>query len=653
MANRIRILASLLFITAACGDDGPSNNDGGNGDGGNTCATAPLAIASVPGMVMGTVKGKGADLNSPEGSCTDEFGYYEPTGEDEVVAINGLTPGMRYGLTLQSMSDDLSLYITASCPPATGMVTGCTTFTDEAVVFFTNDPEVITFTATAATHYVVVDTGIDKLEDGNFTLAIEPATCGPQTEMADCTGGTPYCVDFGCVQCVSGFDCDAAAMPSCSTEGSCVAGPMMCTGDDTRDDGNGDDGPAVATMINAPTTGNPVTTTGNICSSPATEQDWYQVTLTQNVSIALEFTGASNDLDLYLLNAQGQIVERAESNAGINESILTTDIMASGMYYVVVTQYAPMNTAAAVGYTLRLDIPECDPSAWPLPACNTSQEPVCTANGTCGLGSAMCTGDTDGEPADDGPGGGRALSTTNLNGQICTQDDTEQDFYTFTINVAGSGQTVNLAWADTTVDLDLDVFDSTGRTYGQSYYGTGTETITLTNLAAGTYYARVVAFLPQGGTPSLAAIPYTINSTTTGVTLCTGVRSCGTEHATQVYRGTCTVNVCSFIEGAGAVAQNAACDSNDDCMAGRCSYVRYESDAQKSVCGPMSCTADAMCTAVNADLRCTTGFQTNFCQPSCTADLQCGVNIQSPTLDVGQPWNYFTCNTTTNACTAQ
>src|SRR6187397_889079 len=100
-------------------------------------------------MVTGTIVGGGADLSAPEMSCTEEYDWYDPKGEDKVVAVSGLTVGQRYGVTLQSETDDLSIYITGQCPPATGAVTGCTSFTDTAFPFLDNAPEVITFTATA------------------------------------------------------------------------------------------------------------------------------------------------------------------------------------------------------------------------------------------------------------------------------------------------------------------------------------------------------------------------------------------------------------------------------------------------------------------------------------------------------------------------
>ncbi len=646
MAN-LRILASLLVITAACGDDGPkSNTDGGNGDGGGeTCSTAPLSIASVPGSVTGTVKGAGADLNAPEGSCTDEYGYYEPVGEDTVVAINGLTPGMRYGLSLQSENDDLSLYVTASCPPATGMVAGCTTFTDEAIVFFTNDPEEITFTATASTHYVVVDTGIEAADiaDGNFELKVAPASCGPQTEETDCTGGTPYCREFACRQCVSPFDC-ASGTPSCNESYTCVAGPAQCTGDDAREDGTSDDGPSVATMLTAPTAGPGVSIDGAICNTPIAEQDWYKVTLDRNVRLSLDFTGAANDLDLYLLNAQGQIVERAESNAGINEVILTEDITASGMYYVVVTQYAPMNNTTAVPYTLKLEIPECDPSEFALTTCTNAASPVCTSAGRCGAGPATCTGDDAGDPNDDGPAGARTLTSgTIVNGSLCITSG-EFDWYKFTVT-NGQSATVTLDWTTATKDFDALVVDATGKTYGFSY-NVKPELVALTNLKAGTYYVRVQNY----GNTLLAADAYSIKVDIGTSTQCS-VNKCAAEYKTQIYRGACVANnVCDFIPDTGNVAIGGACDSDGDCTGtSLCSYATFQSNADKSKCGPAACTTSADCAAVGADFKCTTFSSNNTCVPACTGNTDCGAN-NGTTFEPDHPWDYFTCSAATMTC---
>lgn len=651
MANRTRILASLLLVAAACGDDGnKNNNDGGNGDGGNTCATAPLQITSVPGMVMGTVVGGGADLTVPETGCAETYDWFDPVGEDTVVAVSGLTVGQRYGITLQSKTDDLSAYITAECPPATGMVTGCTSFVDTAFPFFTNDPEIVTFTATASTHYIVVDTSATMMnvEDGDFTLEVTNATCGPQTEAADCAQGMPYCVDFACKQCITSFDC-MSGTPSCDTMNSCVAGPATCTGDDTREGGTSDDGPSVATVLTAPTGTTPTTITGAICSSPLTEEDWYRIDLTEDVSVSLTFTGATTDIDIYLYDQSGEVVTGSVEDPGINEAFLTEDIKA-GTYYLLVTQYAPQNTAAATNYTLTVALPECTPDEWPLPDCNTAAESTCNSGGQCAAGP-MCTGDDAGDPNDDGPAGAQTLANnTPKAGKACTLQG-ESDYYKFTVT-NGQGKTLTLDWTDATQDFDLSVTDATGKPYGFSI-NAKPEVVTLTNLPDGTYYAQVINFA-QTGTATVA--DYTLTGVTTAVQQCTVANNqCAAEFKTQIYRGLCTpaTDVCSFIPDNKAVALGGKCDSTGDCSGTNvCSYRTFQSNAELSVCGPMTCAADADCaaagTAAGETLKCS-GFQTKTCLPACDADTDCGAS-NGTTFTPGFPWDYFTCTVATGVC---
>ena len=39
------------------------------------------------------------------------------------------------------------------------------------------------------------------------------------------------------------------------------------------------------------------------------------------------------------------------------------------------------------------------------------------------------------------------------------------------------------------------------------------------------------------------------------------------------------------------------------------------------------------------------------CVPGCNADLQCGANPNSGTLDDGQVWDYYSCDEVTEVCT--
>ncbi len=648
-------LASLLVAAACGGDDGPPNNPPPTPDAPPetpTCAAATTSISSYPGTAMGTVVGAGADLTAAEMACADEQSdWYEPTGEDAVIALSGLTVGQRYGVIMSS-EDDLGIYVTSSCP-TTGAVQGCLVYADGEGG---GSAETAYFTATGTEHYLIVDDGeFGALTSGSYDVQVVNAQCTIDSEMTDCQAASPFCVDFSCVQCLSSFDCQAGS-PVCGSDNACIAGPMQCTGDDARDAGAGDDGPAVATMLAYPTANAPtVISDGKICNTPGglQEGDWYKVMVPANGSLGVDltFTGAANDIDVYILNAAGQVQARGERNAGINEAIRADDLDA-GLYYVLVLQYLPNNTTAAVPYTLTLSLPECDPAAFN--SCPTAAESVCGPSGQCGVGPTLCQGDDAGDPNDDGPGGARTLTdNTPLTGAICTQPASELDHYRFTVT-NGQGATITLDWTGT-ADLDAYVVDSTGKLYGQSFY-VQPEVVTLTNLPAGTYYVRVENFLPQGGTPSTTSQAYTITADITPVTQCTNATSCASEYKTQIFRGSCnpTTDVCSFLP-AGTGANNTLCDSGDDCQSMRCSYQPFERDAQNSVCIPTSCTTDAQCTAIDADLRCTTGYTSggqaaNFCHHACTGNLDCGANVGSATLDAGEPWNYRTCAPATGVC---
>lgn len=633
-----RLLLVSLVVSAACGDDdgnSPLPDSGPH----PTCTTATVGeITTYPGQFTGTTLGGGADLTAPEDTCSTqtEGAWFDPLGEDVVIRLGGLTAGTAYLVTLTT-EDDLSFYVTSDCPPASGEVGACLNFTD---VNFTNEQGA--FVATGTEHYLVIDASDDPSppKTGQFTVEVAAAACTEETEATDCASPTPFCVDFTCVQCATSFDCSGDT-PVCSPENTCVAGPSTCTGDDVNDTtAPGDDAPNAATMLATPTAATPTVVNGAICSSPDTEEDWYQVALTGDVGIELEFTGATYDLDVYLLDDLGGIVDAGIEGAGVTEAFRTTGL-AAGTYYVVVNQYRPEDTAEATPYTLRLSIPECETDF----ECTTPASPVCGAVGRCEAGPDDCMGDDQGDNnnADDGPVNARDLTTTaTRNGSICAVPG-EADWYKVTV-AAGEGLDIALSWTGTSIDLDPYVFDATGRLLGMSFY-VNPENVALTYLPAGTYYIRVEQFADAVSTTSTS---YTITATQTAAQTCTSSADCAAAYSTQLYRGDCAAGVCQFI-AAGSRANGVACDSGDDCMSGTCSYIAFESDAQDSVC-TTSCTTSADCAAVGTGLTCTTGFQTNLCVPACETNLECGALTNRATIDTGEPWDYLTCTAATGVC---
>lgn len=639
--KRALLLSSVLLLIPACGDDASTGDDTGPDADPGACeglGDPAGSITSYPGSFSGTVAGAGADLTVAEGTCTvDDF--YDPVGEDVVVSLGGLTSGQKYAVVLDA-TDDLGFYVLSGCEVADGMVTGaCDVFEDVSLA-----GEQHTFTASGETAWIVVDTGADAadLTTGDFTLDVFAAEC---EESPECSGATPQCVDFTCVQCATDFDCDGGT-PSCDqVTHECVAGFDQCTGDDAGDTtAPGDDGPTAATAITIPTDGVPTVVAAAVCSLPSTEADWYTFTVTGadvTYGFGLTWASATADLDLYLLDDTGAIVEAGENFDQEPEAFLAE--LGAGTYFLMARQYGPEATAAASAYTLTFSVPECLTDF----ECGVG-EPICSGAGTCGAGPTACTNDDAGDTAtggDDGPGGGRSLTgtlevATQLGGNICNVGAGETDFYQVTTTVAGEGLDVSLAWADDTKDLDVLVMDDEGRVLGASFW-LRPENVSLTYLPVGTYYLRV-NLISETDITDASTVPYTITATRHANLTCVSSTDCAAEHATQVYRGDCTGGACAFITTTGGAA-GSACDDADDCTSGLCSYILFEADAERSVC-TTECTTTASCSTL-AGTTCTTGFSTNICVPACGADLDCGADFNSDTIDTDQPWDYFVCTT--------
>ncbi|HEY3357027.1 MAG TPA: PPC domain-containing protein [Polyangia bacterium] len=296
------------------------------------------------------------------------------------------------------------------------------------------------------------------------------------------------------------------------------------------------------------------------------------------------------------------------------------------------------------------------PSCLPDPADDTRLK--------CGVSASTCTtGDDTTESANNGPAGAvDASGGTAVAGKACEDynaNAADPDYFKFT-TTGTSDVTVHLAWTATGADLDLQVYDAQGHMLGLSWYGTSAEDVALTYLAAGTYYAQVTAYARSTATtPTI--IPYTI--TVTGASSsCTADTQCSAVYEHQLLRGKCntTSHACEFINGAGALAAGAACDSLDDCASGLCTYGAFMSDgftyayqfsyfkdaATRSFCVASQCQADTDCTAPQV---CSMGF----CLPKCTEDAQCPVDMGGTSVSATGAWAHVTCTVATGVCTPQ
>ena len=632
---------SLLLATACGGDDNKSADAGDNTTpdaavGGGICDPVTV-LSAYPANFSGDVLGAGADLNVASGICDDERSHFTQAGEDQVVQLDGLTPGANYVVRLQADSD-LAFYVATDCTDAELVAGQCLLFADEQLG---QTDEVADFTAPASgSVLVIVDHFATEapLTDGSYTLSVLEPEC---TENVDCDGtpDTPFCSDFECVACANSFQCDTAGAPVCDgTTNTCVAGSDTCTPDDATE--SGDDGPAGAAVLAAPVLNTPTVVNANICSDPLTEIDFYTIDLAQDASVvfSLEWDGATDgpDLDLVLLNEAGQVLDSSFSD---NPEVIIASGVDAGTYFLAVSKFeqdgAPV--AASVAYTLTASVPECESSF----DCLLAVSPVCGPALSCIAGGDACTGDDAGEE-NDGPAAATPIlgNGTVIDANICNTPSIERDFYQIAVT-NGQNLAVSLAYTeDGAADVDVSVFNAAGDLMGFTFWQ-NPETVDLTFLPAGIYFIEVRYF----GAAVTVAHPYSI-SATTSAGACTSSADCAAVFGTQLYRGSCDTGTgaCSAIEGNDALALDAACDSPDDCTSGVCSYMTFQESADLSVC-TVNCNATSECTTAHgAGFSCTVPFTNNFCHPDCAGNLECGANPNSETLDTDQPWDYLLCN---------
>jgi Bacterial pre-peptidase C-terminal domain len=283
--------------------------------------------------------------------------------------------------------------------------------------------------------------------------------------------------------------------------------------------------------------------------------------------------------------------------------------------------------------------------------CKDPAQPVCnTAPHTCSAGAGGCVGD-DASPIenrDDGPAGARVLvpdatGRATATGHICNVPTTERDYYAFTVTQPGDDWEVQLSWS-TTADLDLAVVDARGQPIGLSYYDKP-EDIVLTYLPAGTYYVAVSQYAQQAID---AASAYTLR-TARVADACTSAADCAAQFRNQIYRGACDGGACRDIDGGGALAPGAACDSVSDCATGSsCASFFFTAGADtRDVCGPY-CAKTSDCAGLGAGYVCTTYLPQNFCVQRCTSDLECPVSVT--TVPTAPPWARLRCDKTSGRC---
>lgn len=344
-----RWLAVLATVAACGGDDGGVTPDAGTVDAPPpdalvypACREFGAATAALPVHINGTLNG--TDVQSPTDCAAADAPYgIASAGPDSVVPLTGLVPGTAYVVQLRSPAD-LAFYVVNGCSTMSGpSPTECQLFVDASA----GTEEVGRFVATDSTAFVVVDHYASATPGSQrFTLDVYAEAC--QTDAA-CAGvaGAPVCYHGRCVECADSFDCTTMATPRCeAATNMCATGVDMCTADDASEPG--DDGPVGAVAL-VPDGNGAFSTTGQICSSPRSESDYFKLVVANGETwdVSLAWTGA-RDLDLEVLDATG-----AEMGLSFweNPETMRLAYLPAGTYYVRVTDFTA-TTTAPVSYTL-------------------------------------------------------------------------------------------------------------------------------------------------------------------------------------------------------------------------------------------------------------------------------------------------------------
>jgi hypothetical protein len=187
-----------------------------------------------------------------------------------------------------------------------------------------------------------IDTG--ALSAGTYYVVVH------QYEPAATTAVTPYTLTARFPECDTSFDCEDPAFPVCSL-GACSPGPSECLDDDAAE--NGDDGPAGATDVTPEADGAPTVTAAKICNVPASEVDFFKVTVDDGDSLvatlAWEEDGA--DLDLTAFTATG---ETLGITFWAEPEVITLTYLPAGTYYLRVQRFAQQAIPEAMDYTLTV-----------------------------------------------------------------------------------------------------------------------------------------------------------------------------------------------------------------------------------------------------------------------------------------------------------
>lgn len=200
------------------------------------------------------------------------------------------------------------------------------------------------------------------------------------------------------------------------------------------------------------------------------DDDWFQFTTlgtgTADSSVQIDFLHAAGDIDLRLVDANGELIAASDSTG--DRETLSLDGLAAGRYYIHVYGFVGVTNP---NYTLTIAPPPSSSAISP-----DSFEPNNSQANAIALGTLT----------------GSYHQFNNLS----IHEGNNDDWFQFTIATDGAaGDAATIQFDSELGDIDLELYSQNGDLLVYSYGDGDTETVRLDGLAAGTYSLRIYGYL--------------------------------------------------------------------------------------------------------------------------------------------------------------
>jgi len=335
-------------------------------------------------------------------------------------------------------------------------------------------------------------------------------------------------------------------------------------------------------------------------------QDWYRLTLEegQQVTIRLEANPPETDLDLALLNREGEVVASSANEEGIEDIVLVPEL--AGEYWILVEGYQDQQAAYALGVSgsCRLDAHCPDGQVCDRFRRQCTQAP----DGTCGA--------DENEPNDVDTSATEIESPAALQGVLCRAD---RDWFSFNAE-AGDSYEMLVRFPEGQ-DIDVHVVNAdTGAVIARA---TGDrrnnpERLNFSHLPAGEYRVGLTLYLDDDQRDR--DVDYELEFVGRSGR-CETDRDCS---ATGL--PVCDDGICRAVEPGAGLGDR--CGENEDCAEGADLCYTGFTGGHDNFC-TIQCRGEGECGALGEGAYCQPiDRRSAICVPPCGNDDDCGVFYQ-------------------------